>query len=133
MLFLRRSPPAPLKILSSLILGSVLVATVVGIGATMPALGDETCSEIAPLPERRDRPSLLEGDQGEDVRELQALLALLGYYQGRSTGTFDDALTRAVQNFQTSAGLPSTGQGTTDTWAKLLPHQLSSETCREAP
>ena len=133
MLSLRRSPPAPLKILSSPILGSVLVATVVGIGATMPALGDETCSAIAPLPERRDRPSLLEGDQGEDVRELQALLALLGYYQGRSTGTFDDALTRAVQNFQTSAGLPPTGQVTTDTWAKLLPHQLSSETCREAP
>ncbi len=110
-----------------------LVTTCLGLWLISPVQAQETCSAIAPLPERQDLPDLLPGDRGADVRTLQTLLTLMGHYDGAIDGIFNDDLTRSVQSFQESAGLPTTGRVTTDTWAKLLPRQVSSDTCREAP
>ena len=99
--------------------------------AAQPAYG--SCSAVAPLPQRRDLPSLVPGDRGADVRALQTLLTLLGDYDGAIDGVFSESVTAAVKQFQARADLPPTGQVTTDTWAKLLPHRSTSETCLEAP
>lgn len=101
-----------------------------GLAIARPAYGN--CTAIAPLPERQNFPALLPGDRGTDVRTVQTLLTLMGDYRGAIDGIFNEDLTRAVQAFQSRAGLPPTGQLTIDTWAKLLPHQTSGETCREA-
>mgnify|MGYP001792197881 CR=1 FL=1 len=97
----------------------------------LPAQG-EPCSAIAPLPDVGDRPTLVSGDRGADVRSLQTLLTLLGYYDGAIDGVFNDPLTSAVQQFQTSVGISPSGQMTNETWAKLLPSRVASETCVEA-
>ena len=110
-----------------------LVTTCLGLWLISPVHAQQTCSAIAPLPERQNLPDLLPGDRGADVRTLQTLLTLMGHYDGAIDGIFSDGLTQSVQRFQESAGLPTTGRVTTDTWAKLLPRQVSSDTCREAP
>ncbi|MEM6502305.1 MAG: peptidoglycan-binding domain-containing protein [Cyanobacteria bacterium P01_C01_bin.89] len=107
------------------------VGVSLGFALALPGRG-EPCSAIAPLPETNDRPSLVPGDRGADVRSLQTLLTLLGYYDGAIDGVFNDQLTSAVQGFQSSAGLSPSGQVNNETWAKLLPSQVSSETCVEA-
>ncbi|MEM9770334.1 MAG: peptidoglycan-binding domain-containing protein [Cyanobacteria bacterium P01_D01_bin.73] len=102
-----------------------------GIAIALPARS-EPCSAIAPLPEISDRPSLVPGDRGADVRSLQTLLTLLGYYDGAIDGVFNDQLTSSVQRFQTSADLPPSGQVTNETWKRLLPPRVSEGTCVEA-
>ena len=76
---------------------------------------------IAPLPAQASRPLLKLGSQGVDVLEVQALLQLLGYYDGELDGTYTDNTERAVTEFQKSAGLGPDGILGTSTWNKLLP------------
>ena len=110
-----------------------LVTACLGLWLISAAQAQDACSAIVPLPERQDLPDLLPGDRGADVRTLQTLLTLMGHYDGAIDGIFSDDLTRSVQQFQESADLPTTGRVTTDTWAKLLPREVSGNTCREAP
>jgi Putative peptidoglycan binding domain len=49
--------------------------------------------------------ALAPGAQGPQVARLQAALALLGLYQGRPTGTYDEPTRAAVQAFQAQAGV----------------------------
>ncbi len=73
------------------------------------------------LPAQANRPLLKLGSQGVDVLEVQALLQLLGYYDGELDGTYTDSTARAVTEFQKSAGLGQDGILGTSTWSKLLP------------
>ena len=73
------------------------------------------------LPAQASRPLLKLGSQGVDVLEVQALLQLLGYYDGELDGTYTDHTERAVTEFQKSAGLGQDGILGTSTWSKLLP------------
>jgi N-acetylmuramoyl-L-alanine amidase len=73
------------------------------------------------LPAQASRPLLKLGSQGVDVLEVQALLQLLGYYDGELDGTYTDNTARAVTEFQKSAGLGQDGILGTSTWSKLLP------------
>ena len=67
------------------------------------------------------RPELGAGSTGTTVRELQATLKLLNYYNGEVTGNYDEATVIAVYRFQKAAQLPETGIMNQATWDTLFP------------
>lgn len=80
----------------------------------------ESAASVTPVP-RIARPTLRPDSQGEAVVELQALLQLLGFYEGPVTGTYGEQTQVAVEQFQTAAGLTSDGITGPATWSRLLP------------
>ena len=59
------------------------------------------------------------GTKGDQVRELQARLKQLEWYDGNVTGTYDDTTTAGVRGFQAKRGMPETGSVDDATWTKL--------------
>jgi N-acetylmuramoyl-L-alanine amidase len=68
------------------------------------------------------KPLLKLGSQGVDVLEAQALLQLLGYYDGDLDGTYTESTEKSVNAFQKVAGLTPDGILGQSTWNKLLPN-----------
>jgi peptidoglycan hydrolase-like protein with peptidoglycan-binding domain len=60
------------------------------------------------------------GDEGRDVRELQARLRQIAWLFEGPTGTYDESTEEAVKGFQGKRGLPRTGRTDTVTWQRLL-------------
>lgn len=60
------------------------------------------------------------GDEGRDVRELQARLRQVAWLFDGPTGTYDATTEEAVKGFQGRRGLPRTGRLDTVTWRRLL-------------
>lgn len=60
------------------------------------------------------------GSKGSQVRELQARLAQIGWFDGTPSGTYGPVTTAAVKGFQGKRGLPTTGATDTATWQRLL-------------
>ncbi|MFH0516792.1 L,D-transpeptidase family protein [Streptomyces sp. M41] len=60
------------------------------------------------------------GDEGRDIRELQARLRQIAWLFDGPTGTYDDLTERAVRGFQGKRGLPRTGRTDEVTWQRLL-------------
>ncbi|MFF1443876.1 L,D-transpeptidase family protein [Streptomyces sp. NPDC058295] len=60
------------------------------------------------------------GDQGRDVRELQARLRQIAWLFEGPTGTYGGVTEEAVKGFQGKRGLPVTGRTDTVTWQRLL-------------
>ncbi len=94
--------------------------------ATTEASEASESSDSAPATERRSplstaRPNLRVGNEGQAVAELQALLKLLGYYEGAVDGRYSEATASAVSEFQAAAGLASDGVVGPATWGQLLP------------
>jgi peptidoglycan hydrolase-like protein with peptidoglycan-binding domain len=79
-----------------------------------------------------DRPTLQAGSEGTSVRELQALLRLLGYYNGPVDGLYRDSTATAVTAFQQAAGLPADGVVGSATWNRLLPAASSVSASRDS-
>jgi len=71
--------------------------------------------EEKPVPE----PVIKFGTRGDDVRRVQKLLADAGYYAGEIDGIFGGDTQQAVQEFQTSNGLPVDGMVGRDTIAYM--------------
>jgi N-acetylmuramoyl-L-alanine amidase len=67
------------------------------------------------------RPTLQLGSQGESVRELQAMLMLLGYYPGPVTGIYQEDTAAATRRFQSAAGVTADGIVGPATWSRLFP------------
>ena len=67
------------------------------------------------------RPILTVGDRNDSVSELQAMLKLLGYYNGAVDGVYQEGTATAVSAFQRAAGLGADGVAGTATWNRLLP------------
>jgi peptidoglycan hydrolase-like protein with peptidoglycan-binding domain len=66
-------------------------------------------------------PDLAPGDDSSDwVAELQRLLQALDHLHRDPDGRFDDDTQRAVEEFQTAAGLPVDGTVRHDTWTALF-------------
>ena len=61
------------------------------------------------------------GSTGSAVKDLQAMLALMGYYAGAVDGTYEQMTEEAVRQFQTDAGLTVDGVVGPLTWRRLLP------------
>jgi peptidoglycan hydrolase-like protein with peptidoglycan-binding domain len=67
------------------------------------------------------RPGLKIGSQGETVLELQAVLKLLGYYNGKIDGLYSENTAQSVASFQSTVGLNPDGVVGTETWNRLFP------------
>lgn len=67
------------------------------------------------------KPLLKLGSQGVDVLEIQALLQLLGYYEGELDGIYTESTEKSVNAFQKVTGLTPDGILGASTWNKLLP------------
>lgn len=76
----------------------------------------------SPSPTPTVAPTVLwaKGDEGLDVRELQARLRQIAWLFTGPTGTYDDLTVQAVSGFQAKRGLPRTGKTDSVTWARLL-------------
>ena len=68
------------------------------------------------MPSRTLRP----GDEGEDVRNVQARLQELGYYTGTLDGKYGTGTTSAVFQFQLKNGIYADGKAGTDTNMRLF-------------
>ncbi|GAB3702013.1 peptidoglycan-binding protein [Mariniluteicoccus flavus] len=66
-------------------------------------------------------PALLgRGATGDRVRDLQARLAQLGWFEGQATGNYGSETARSVTEFQSKRGLPTTGEVDQATLDKLV-------------
>ncbi|MGW5675117.1 L,D-transpeptidase family protein [Streptomyces sp. NPDC003860] len=63
---------------------------------------------------------MAQGSRGDRVRELQARLAQIGWFDDTPTGTYGQVTATAVRGFQGKRGLPETGKTDTVTWQRLL-------------
>ncbi|MCX4982997.1 L,D-transpeptidase family protein [Streptomyces sp. NBC_00572] len=61
-----------------------------------------------------------DGDENEQVRELQARLRQLGYFDRAPTGFYGTMTAGSVKAFQKKQGLPRTGSVEEATWQRLL-------------
>lgn len=61
------------------------------------------------------------GSTGSAVKELQAMLVLMGYYAGSVDGIYEQNTMAAVRQFQTDAKLTADGVVGPATWRRLLP------------
>jgi peptidoglycan hydrolase-like protein with peptidoglycan-binding domain len=85
-------------------------------------------SPTATTPTRKPTPThtptrtalYLTGDQNDGVRDLQARLKQLQWYEPKITGVFDDVTLAAVTGFQDKRGFPATGEVDQATWDKLV-------------
>lgn len=81
-----------------------------------------TPPDPAPIPTTRvSRPTLTLDSQGETVAELQAVLTLLGFYEGPITSQYEASTQTAVKDFQTAVGLVADGVVGPATWSELFP------------
>lgn len=82
-------------------------------------VGLYSADEIEQAGRIKVRKTLRKGASGDEVRELQAMLAALGYDVGTVDGAFGSATESAVRAFQTTKGLTVDGICGTATWAAL--------------
>jgi peptidoglycan hydrolase-like protein with peptidoglycan-binding domain len=68
----------------------------------------------------RPEPVLEPGDQGRQVRELQARLAELAWFAPVTTGHYDEAKRTAVTGFQAKRGFDATGVMDERTWRRVV-------------
>ncbi len=61
------------------------------------------------------------GSTGTAVKDVQAMLSLMGYYSGAVDGTYGEATVAAVKQFQADAGINTDGVVGPATWQRLLP------------
>ena len=83
------------------------------------AAGDAGGDGVARPGPGRGRPTLRRGDRGEDVEDLQRLLAATGYLSGPVDGVYGAGTQRAVHAFQADQGMVADGVAGPQTWRAL--------------
>ncbi|HET6353102.1 L,D-transpeptidase family protein [Streptomyces sp.] len=78
--------------------------------------GDKPSESASPKP----KVLMASGTKSEQVRELQARLAQIGWFDDTPTGTYGPVTVASVKGFQGKRGLPTTGDTDTVTWQRLL-------------
>ena len=86
--------------------------------------------EEQPKPEKPEKPEVPvlvpgptlygPGDEGAEVREIQARLRQIEWFYGDVTDFYGDQTKAAVAGFQTKRGFPSTGEVDQRTWDRLV-------------
>ncbi|MFJ6404259.1 L,D-transpeptidase family protein [Streptomyces hydrogenans] len=74
----------------------------------------------SPTPTPAAKALMKDGDENEQVRELQARLRQLDYFDRAPTGFYGSITAKAVSGFQKKRGLPETGSVDETTWRRLL-------------
>jgi peptidoglycan hydrolase-like protein with peptidoglycan-binding domain len=104
--------------------GSPSAAPGAGASSTKPATRSTAPATPAPAkqPAGASVPETLmaSGSTGKQVRELQARLRQIAWFDGAPTGTYGPVTTASVKGFQGKRGLAATGRTDTLTWQKLL-------------
>ncbi|MEU6861650.1 L,D-transpeptidase family protein [Streptomyces sp. NPDC046876] len=76
-------------------------------------------ASASPSPSPTAKALMANGDESEQVRELQARLKQLKYLTAKPTGFYGSKTTAAVKAFQARNGLPATGSVDEATWKKI--------------
>lgn len=105
---------------------SILIGCTVAIFGTVGVTAQEFSTQMP-------RPTLSQGDRDSAVSELQAVLKLLGYYNGAIDGEFSSETTAAVIRFQQAAGLTADGIVGAQTWNRLFPTVTGTSSTLETP
>lgn len=71
------------------------------------------------------------GDTGENVRQLQGILRLAGYYEGELDGSYGPKTTKSVTAFQVSNGLEADGKAGPKTLEVLLAFEFAFKEQKE--
>ncbi|MFF2780159.1 L,D-transpeptidase family protein [Streptomyces sp. NPDC058052] len=87
-----------------------------------PSSSDPSASSSASSPAPAPSAAFLmkDGDESEQVRELQARLRQLDHFDRAPTGFYGTITAKAVTGFQKKRGLPGTGSVDATTWQRLL-------------
>lgn len=100
-----------------------------GTGTPTPTPEPERTPEKQPEPEPTPGPSLLgKGDRGDTVRDLQARLRQIRWFDHEVTGYYGEITATAVRGFQAKRGFPVTGEVDRRTLDRL--HEMSREPTR---
>ncbi|MFJ2444148.1 MULTISPECIES: peptidoglycan-binding protein [unclassified Streptomyces] len=75
---------------------------------------------VKPAPTPTPEALMTPGSTSDQVRELQARLRQIGYFERSPTGYYGTLTTSAVAAFQAKRGLPRTGVTDVVTWQRLL-------------
>ena len=87
---------------------------------TEPAPSPTSTATAAPSPTAAAAAYLMTGgSKGDQVRELQARLKQLEWYDGSVSGTYDTVTTAGVRGFQNKRGMPESGSVDQATWSSL--------------
>ncbi|MGW3518006.1 L,D-transpeptidase family protein [Streptomyces hydrogenans] len=84
------------------------------------ASGTETPDGKPSSPAPAAKALMKDGDENEQVRELQARLRQLDHFDRAPTGFYGSITAKAVSGFQKKRGLPETGSVDGATWQRLL-------------
>lgn len=83
--------------------------------------GRTPAATITPGEETPERTAkFVMGDSGDGVRELQARLKQIRWYESDITGEFGEVTLEAVEGFQAKRGLEPTGEVDEETWDRLV-------------
>lgn len=80
----------------------------------------EPSQTATPTPTPTAKALLSEGDDSEQVRELQHRLLQLEWFEGKITSQYGEKTRLAVEGFQTKRGFNATGEVDQVTWDKLV-------------
>ena len=78
-----------------------------------------TNAPVSPVSPQPFYSTIRPGDQGEEVRTLQIMLYILGYYDGSFHANFDVLTQQAVMAFQSTHGITPNGTVYSNTWNAL--------------
>ncbi|CAN5289470.1 hypothetical protein BH18ACT9_BH18ACT9_07960 [soil metagenome] len=84
------------------------------------ASSQEMAPNPTPVPVPPPEPVLEPGDQGRQVRELQARLSQLDWFEGLTTQSYGPVARSAVSGFQGKRGFEATGVVDERTWQRLV-------------
>lgn len=87
--------------------------------ATAPTTGDGPTTPASSPTSVAPAYLMTAGSTSDQVRELQARLKQLEWYDGTISGRYDDATTAGVRGFQGKRGMPETGSVDAATWTTL--------------
>ncbi|WP_159788527.1 peptidoglycan-binding domain-containing protein [Sodalinema gerasimenkoae] len=104
---------------TAMMMATVLVVSAPSWGRPHPQPDNQLAQQSRDL--NVSRPLLRIGSNGSEVRELQAILQLMGFYGGTVNGEYGEQTARAVSAFQEAAGIEVDGVVGGQTWSRLFP------------
>ena len=125
------SPRLPQRCLSHVLLLGLGVMSLT-IGATL-STSVAIAAPAVNIAQASARPTLRVGSTGSAVSEIQAMLALLGYFDDPVDGQYQTSTEAAIKAFQTDVGLSSDGIAGPATWEALLPSPSTEFTPPDVP
>ncbi|MBE3586973.1 MAG: peptidoglycan-binding protein [Thermoanaerobacteraceae bacterium] len=107
---------------------TILSLFLFGLGHPLPApAGEHRCGENEPV--QLTAPF----HRGRDIANLQQCLSVIGYFQGKNSGYYDQPTMRAVSRFQRDHGLAPTGVVDQATWQALSLAMIARAVPEAAP